>query len=64
LRQATSVGAELMMMEGKIGCIKPGAYADIIVVDGDPLKNIGLLTEDGRRLPVIVRAGDIVKDAL
>jgi imidazolonepropionase-like amidohydrolase len=64
LRQATSVGAELMMMEGKIGCIKPGAYADLIVVDGDPLKNIGLLTQDGRRLPVIVRAGDIVKDAL
>ena len=64
LRQATSVGAELMMMEGKIGCIKPGAYADLIVVDGDPLKNIGLLTQDGRRLPVIVRAGEIVKDTL
>jgi imidazolonepropionase-like amidohydrolase len=64
LRQATSVGAELMMMEGKIGCIKPGAYADLIVVDGDPIKNIGLLTQDGRRLPVIVRAGEIIKDAL
>ena len=64
LRQATSVGAELMMLEGQIGCIKPGARADLIVVDGDPLKNIGLLTQDGRRLPVIVRAGEIVKDAL
>ena len=64
LRQATSVGAELMMLEGQIGCIKPGAYADLIVVDGDPLKNIGLLTENGRRLPLIVRAGEVVKDAL
>ena len=64
LRQATSVGAELMMLEGKIGCIKPGAFADLLVVDGDPLKNIGLLTENGRRLPLIMRAGEIVKDAL
>jgi imidazolonepropionase-like amidohydrolase len=64
LRQATSIGAELMMMEGKIGCVKPGAFADLIVVDGDPLKDINLVASEGKRLPMIVRAGEVVKDAL
>ena len=64
LRQATSINAELMMLEGKIGCVKEGAYADLIVVDGDPLKDIGLLAADGRKLSVIVRAGELVKDSL
>ena len=61
LRQATSINAEMMMLEGKIGCVKPGAFADLIVVDGDPLKDIGLLAQDGRKLTTIVRAGEVVK---
>jgi imidazolonepropionase-like amidohydrolase len=61
LRQATSVNAEMMMLDGKIGCVKPGAFADLIVVDGDPLKDIGLLGQDGRKLTAIVRGGELVK---
>jgi imidazolonepropionase-like amidohydrolase len=61
LRQATSVAAELMMLEGQIGCVKPGAHADLIVVDGDPLKDLGLLGQLGQRLTTIVRAGEVVK---
>ncbi|HXF79953.1 MAG TPA: amidohydrolase family protein, partial [Usitatibacter sp.] len=64
LRQATSVNAELMMMEGRIGCVAPGAYADLIVVDGDPLKDIGLLAKDGRGLAAIMRGGELVKNSL
>ena len=64
LRQATSVAAELMQMEGVIGCIAPGASADILIIDGDPLKNISLLAEDGRRVSTIVRDGKIVKNEL
>jgi len=64
LRQATSIPAELMMLEGKIGCVKPGAFADLIVVDGDPLKDINLLASDGKKLSMIVRAGEVVKDTL
>ena len=62
LRQATSVNAELMMMDGKIGCIAPGAFADMLVVDGDPLKDIGRVAGDGKHLRTVVRAGEIVKD--
>lgn len=64
LRQATSIGAEILMQENKLGCVKPEAFADLIVVDGDPLKDIGLLAADGRKLDLIMRAGEIVKNNL
>ena len=64
LRQATSVNAELMMMEGKIGCVKAEAFADLIVVDGDPLKDINLVAADGKKLSVILRDGQIIKNKL
>jgi imidazolonepropionase-like amidohydrolase len=61
LRQATSTAAEMMLMDGEIGCVKVGACADLIVVDGDPLKDIGLLAASGRNLSTIVRGGEVVK---
>ena len=61
LRQATSTGAEILGMAGELGCVAPGAHADLLVVDGDPLADIGLLAADGRKLSVIVRAGEVVK---
>jgi imidazolonepropionase-like amidohydrolase len=64
LRQVTSMGAEILMQEDRLGCVKPGAFADLIVVDGDPLKDISLLTANGEKLDVIIRAGEIVKDRL
>ena len=64
LRQATSVNAEMMMQRGKLGCIAPGANADLLVVDGDPLQDISLLAADGRNLRMIVRDGEVVKDEL
>ena len=45
------------MQEGKLGCIAPGAHADLLVVDGDPLRDISLLAADGKNLRLIVRAG-------
>jgi imidazolonepropionase-like amidohydrolase len=64
LRQATSTTAQMMLMEGQIGCVAPGAHADLLVVDGDPLKDISLLAADGRNLRLIVRAGEVMKDEL
>jgi imidazolonepropionase-like amidohydrolase len=62
LRQATSISAEMMMQQGKLGCVAPGAYADLIVVDGDPLSDISLLAANGKNLRVIVRDGEVVKN--
>jgi len=64
LRQATSVPAEMMMMAGQIGCVAPGAFADLLVVDGDPLRDVSLLAASGRHLSTIVRAGAVVKNEL
>lgn len=64
LRQVTSINAALMQQEGRLGCVKEGAYADLIVVDGDPLTDIELLAANGRNLRFIARAGEIVKNEL
>ena len=64
LRQATSIGAEIVQMQGQIGVVAPGALADLLVVDGDPLKDIGLLAQSGAKLAAIVRAGELVKCTL
>lgn len=64
LRQATSISAEIMQMEGQLGCVTEGAFADLIVVDGDPLDDIGLLARNGDALPLIMRAGELVKNDL
>jgi imidazolonepropionase-like amidohydrolase len=64
LRQATSVAAEMMLMAGQIGCIAPGAQADLLVVDGDPLADINLLAASGRHLSTVVRGGSVIRNAL
>ena len=64
IRQATIVGAEILRMEGKLGIVEPGAFADLIVVDGDPLKKLGLFLDQGAHLPAIMKAGKFHKNAL
>ena len=45
---ATRSGAELMRMADRIGTLQPGKLADLVVVDGDPLKDIGVLQRRDR----------------
>lgn len=61
IASATHVAAELCRMTGKIGVVAPGAFADLIVVEGDPLNDLSLLTGQGRHMPLILRSGRIVK---
>ncbi|MGQ3283429.1 amidohydrolase family protein [Bosea sp. (in: a-proteobacteria)] len=60
---ATHVAAKLLKLEGKIGTIAPGAHADLIVVDGDPLKDLSLLTRQGKHIPLIMKGGAFMKRA-
>ncbi|QFU90599.1 amidohydrolase family protein [Amycolatopsis sp. YIM 10] len=53
LRSATSVAAELVGMTGEIGTLAPGAHADLLVLDGDPLADIGVLASPERFRAVI-----------
>jgi len=70
LKMATSGNAELMAMSGprdpypgKLGVVEDGAYADLLLVDGDPLQDIGLLAQPDKSLVVIMKDGKIVKDS-
>ncbi len=64
LRSATFVNAEIMGQAGKLGVVAPGALADLVVVDGDPLQDLALLQGQGRHLPLIVKGGALCKNAL
>jgi imidazolonepropionase-like amidohydrolase len=61
---ATAVAAEVLRMEGKLGVVAPGAMADLLVVDGDPLVDIGLLEGQGRYIAAIMKGGAFVKNRL
>jgi imidazolonepropionase-like amidohydrolase len=61
IASATHIAARLCRMEGQIGVVAPGAFADLIVVDGDPLRDLSLLTGQGAHLPLIMKGGEAVK---
>jgi len=64
IRAATLIGAEIVRQVGKLGCIKPGAFADLLVVDGNPLLNLAVLQEQGKFLAAIMKGGRFHKNRL
>ena len=64
IRSATINAAKVVGMEGEAGVVAPGAFADLIVVDGDPLSDISLLTGQGQHMPAIMKDGVFVKNRL
>jgi imidazolonepropionase-like amidohydrolase len=64
IRSATTIGARVLRQEGKLGTLKPGAFADLIVLDGDPLKDLDLFQGQGRHLAAIVKGGRFHKNRL
>ena len=64
IRSATTIGARVVRMEGKIGCLVPGAFADLLVIDGNPLKNLKLFQDEGRHLSAIMKGGRFHKNRL
>jgi imidazolonepropionase-like amidohydrolase len=71
LRLLTSGNARLAAMSGPrnpypglLGRIEPGAYADILIVDGDPLQDIALIGDPERTMKIIMKDGRIHKDTL
>ncbi|SAK89440.1 amidohydrolase [Caballeronia calidae] len=64
IRQATAYGAEIVNMKGKLGVVAAGAYADLLVVDGDPLKDIRVLTGQGERIAGVMKHGAWVREKL
>ena len=71
LKMATSTNAELLTMSGprnpypkKLGVIEEGAYADILLIDGNPLINLNILEDYDKTLLLIIKDGVIYKNLL
>jgi imidazolonepropionase-like amidohydrolase len=64
IRSATTVGAHLLGRPHELGLLAPGAYADLLVVDGNPLEDIRLLTMPESRLQLIMKGGQVYKNEL
>ena len=64
IRSATSVNAEILGQTGRLGCVAPGALADLLVVNGDPVADISLLEESRNAVLAIMKDGRFHKDLL
>ncbi len=64
IRSATTVNAELLMQPGKLGTIAPGAYADLLVVEGDPLSDLKVMLDPRNNLKLIMKDGVIYRNKL
>jgi imidazolonepropionase-like amidohydrolase len=64
LRSATSIGAEILQKSGELGCIRPGAFADILVLEGNPFADLGLFEAAGKNIPMIMKGGELVRCSL
>ena len=72
LKMATSTNAELIRLcgprnpyrDGDIGEIKVGAYADMVLVDGNPLKDIDLVANPDKNFVVIMKDGKVYKNTI
>ena len=61
IQSATTVAARVLRQEGKLGVIAPGAAADLPLVDGNPLDDLGLFQDQGAHLGTIMKGGSFHK---
>ncbi|WP_185745290.1 amidohydrolase family protein [Bosea sp. AK1] len=64
LRSATSVNAEALMQKGEIGVIAEGAFADILLVDKNPLVDANTFDSKGSAIAFIMKGGKVFKNRL
>jgi len=57
IRSATTAAADLLGMSGQIGVVEAGAFADLVAVQGDPLKNVGTL----EHVEFVMKGGEVVR---
>jgi hypothetical protein len=60
IRSATSTAAQLFQREGELGVVAPGARADLLVVEGNPLEDLALMREPDRNLKLLFRIAPAV----
>ncbi len=58
IQASTINAADLLGWSGKVGSLDPGAWADVVAVDGDPLKDVTTL----ERVKFVMKGGEVVKN--
>jgi len=58
IRTATTVAAELLGMTGQVGTLEKGAFADLIAVPADPLRDVSAL----QRVEFVMKGGEVIKE--
>ncbi|HQC98751.1 MAG TPA: amidohydrolase family protein [Aquabacterium sp.] len=64
LQSATIVAARLLRAEGQLGELRPGAFADLLVVDGDPTADLAMLTAPQTGIRLLMQGGRTVRSSL
>jgi imidazolonepropionase-like amidohydrolase len=71
LRMATSRSGDLLALSGerspyrgRLGVVEPGALADLILLDGNPLDDIDLISDPDKNMSIIMKDGRIHKNTL
>jgi imidazolonepropionase-like amidohydrolase len=59
LASATTIAAKLIGWDGKLGVVKEGAVADLLVVDGDPLEDVSILATPERNIRAVIKGGAV-----
>lgn len=62
IRSATITNARLMGKEDEIGVIQPGAFADLLVLDRDPLSDLNVFQDQGAHIPMMMKGGSFYKN--
>ena len=64
LQSATIVAAQLLRAEGRIGQLLPGAWADLLVIDGDPTVDLDMLAAPEHGIRLLMQGGRVVRSSL
>jgi imidazolonepropionase-like amidohydrolase len=58
IQASTINAADLLGWSGKVGTLEPGAWGDVIAVDGDPLQDVTVL----ERVKFVMKGGEVVRN--
>ena len=64
MKSAISMNAEIIQMKGKLGVIKENAFADLLIIKGDPLKDLSIFIESEKNIMLLIKDGEIINSTL
>lgn len=64
LRQATFNGSKVLKMEGKVGVVQKGSFADMLLLSANPLEDVGILNQPHKYLQAVIKDGRCVSSKI